>query len=601
MATTEETVERPAPVAARAPDDSSLAISSTEAFVLLMAIVLLPLAITIVSLIGTHWHPSSDDALEVLKIRDVGGAHTPFTGVQSRFGWDHPGPLLFYLLAPFRWIGGDTAILVGAAMLNAVAIAAAMWLARRRGGIVLMAFVAVLIMVLYRAFTASQLLDPWNPWIALLPFLVYLLLAWSLAERDLIAIPFLVAVGSFLIQTHVAYAPLAVAIAIVATGLFFLRRGDEEPARPVKHIGLISTVVGVVIWTPPLIQQFTGHPGNLGEIISDFRDPTEHVLGWATAWGLMGHELSPPGPWITGSDNGSLGFVFTKSALPALALLIATLALAVVAWRRGSPSATRLCLLGVVSALLGVWAASHIAGIPATYLLRWYWIMAAIIWCGIGWAVWTSLSSALRARAAGIVTLACGSIALILAIVVTYQGVPAEVPEPQFSNAIGGLAAVTAPQLSRDRTYLMTWIDKDLGAVGVGTYIALAERGFNVKVIKQYKQPFGKWRVAKDGEFQEILTVVAVDDIEDYQSPPGSRRIADYDPLIPAERQHVRDVAAAIRSELAPGVPFTPGAVDTIWGRAGLIAAGAKRADVEELRQLRHRGHAYAVFLIPSR
>ena len=142
------------------------------------------------------------------------------------------------------------------------------------------------------------------------------MLAWSLAERDLITLPFLVGVGTFLIQTHVAYAPLAVAIAIVATGLFFLRRRDEEPTRRVKHIGLISTVVGLVLWTPPLIQQFTGHPGNLGEIISDFRDPTERVLGWSIVWGLMGHELSPPGPWITGSDNGSLGFVFTKIALP---------------------------------------------------------------------------------------------------------------------------------------------------------------------------------------------------------------------------------------------------------------------------------------------
>jgi hypothetical protein len=250
--------------------------------------------------------------------------------------------------------------------------------------------------------------------------------------------------------------------------------------------------------------------------------------------------------------------------------------------------------------LLGVWAASHIAGIPATYLLRWFWIIAAVIWCGIAWAVWTSLAPALRLGAAGMVTIACGAVALILAVTVTYQGVPAQVPQPEFSRAIGGLAAVTAPQLSRDRTYLMTWIDKDLGAVGVGTYIALAERGFKVKVIKQYKQPFGKWRVAKDGEFQETLTVVAVDDIEDYQPPPGTKRIADYDALNPVERQRVRELEAAIRSEVAPGVPFTPDVVDSIWGRGGLTGAGAKSADVEELRKLRARGHAYAIFLIPS-
>jgi hypothetical protein len=504
------------------------------------------------------------------------------------------------VLAPFRWIAGDTGILVGAALINALAIGFALWLARRRGGIVLMAFVAVAIMILYRAFTASQLLNPWNPWIALFPFLAYLLLAWSLAERDLLLLPFLVGVGSFLIQSHVAYAPLALGIAIVAIALFLLRRHDEEPARRVKHIGFISTLVGLVLWAPPLIQQFTGHPGNLGEIISDFRDPVEKPIGWATAWGLFGHELSPPGPWITGGDNGSLGFVFTKSALPALALLLVALVLAVVAWRRGSPSATRFGVLGVASAILGLWATSRIVGIPASYLLRWYWIIAALIWCAIAWSIWTALTPATRARAAGSVTAACGAIALVLAVTVTYQGVPAEVPDSQFSRAIGGLAAVTAPQLARDRTYRMTWIDKDLGAVGVGTYLALAERGFKVKVLKDYDRGFGTWRVAKDGEFQENLTVVAVDDVEDFQPPPGTRRIADYDPLNPLERQRVRDLEGAIRSRLAPGVAFQPMAVDTIWGRAQLQAAGASESDIDALRHLRRRGHAYAMFLIPS-
>jgi hypothetical protein len=159
---------------------------------------------------------------------------------------------------------------------------------------------------------------------------------------------------------------------------------------------------------------------------------------------------------------------------------------------------------------------------------------------------------------------------------------------------------VTAPQLSRDKTYLVTWIDKNLGAVGVGTYLELAERGFNVKVPKLYQKPFGKWRVAKDGEFQETLTVVAVDDIEDYPVAPGARRIADYDPLKPAERQDARDLETGIRSQLAPGVPFAPGDVDTIWGRTALTTAGAHPGDVDALRRLRQRGHAYAVFLIPS-
>src|SRR5256885_896506 len=85
---------------------------------LLVVLVLVPLVVTLIALIGTHWHPSSDDAIEVLRIRDVGGRHTPLTGAPSRFGWDHPGPSLFWILAPFRWVAGHTGVLVGVVCIN---------------------------------------------------------------------------------------------------------------------------------------------------------------------------------------------------------------------------------------------------------------------------------------------------------------------------------------------------------------------------------------------------------------------------------------------------------------------------------------------------
>ena len=68
--------------------------------------VALPFLVTLVATVSERWYPGSDDGLEVLRIADVGGRHTPLTGVISRFGWDHPGPLLFYVLAPFHWVAG---------------------------------------------------------------------------------------------------------------------------------------------------------------------------------------------------------------------------------------------------------------------------------------------------------------------------------------------------------------------------------------------------------------------------------------------------------------------------------------------------------------
>ena len=53
---------------------------------------------------------------------DVGGPHTPLTGAHWRYGWDHPGPLQSWLLAPFDWLFGVNGVLVGVALLNAAAI-----------------------------------------------------------------------------------------------------------------------------------------------------------------------------------------------------------------------------------------------------------------------------------------------------------------------------------------------------------------------------------------------------------------------------------------------------------------------------------------------
>ena len=97
---------------------------STAVFVGLVALTLAPLIAAAVSLLGRHWHPASDLAIQLLQIDDVGGRHTPLTGVHSRYGWDHPGPLLFWLLAPFDWLFGTTGILVGVAVLNAAASSA---------------------------------------------------------------------------------------------------------------------------------------------------------------------------------------------------------------------------------------------------------------------------------------------------------------------------------------------------------------------------------------------------------------------------------------------------------------------------------------------
>src|SRR5262245_65496979 len=73
-------------------------------------LVALPGLVGAVSVLVQGWVPTTDHALEVLRVADVGTRHPPLTGPWSRFGWDHPGPLLFWVSAPGYRIFGPPGV-----------------------------------------------------------------------------------------------------------------------------------------------------------------------------------------------------------------------------------------------------------------------------------------------------------------------------------------------------------------------------------------------------------------------------------------------------------------------------------------------------------
>ena len=101
---------------------------------LTIALVAVPFVAVIISLVGHPWHPSGDQAVELLRIQDVGGRHTPLLGASSRWGWAHPGPLLFWSLTPFDRVLGANGMLVGTAIINLASVVGFVVVAYRRGG-----------------------------------------------------------------------------------------------------------------------------------------------------------------------------------------------------------------------------------------------------------------------------------------------------------------------------------------------------------------------------------------------------------------------------------------------------------------------------------
>jgi hypothetical protein len=577
------------------------ALPASVTFGLLVALTLLPLAATLVSIARRGWHPAGDIALETLRIGDVGGRHTPLVGVYSRFGWSHPGPALFWVLAPFRWLLGNTGVLLGVGIINAAAIAGALVLARRRGGLTLALLTGVVVLLLVEGLGSDLLVNPWNPWVPVLPFLTYLFLAWSVAQRDFNTLPWLVGVGSFAMQVHIGYAPLVIGLGVVAVALALFSRAGTPATGSASRAALIATVVGVVLWLPPLVQQVTGHPGNLGDIISYFRHPAVAAAGWRTGFGMMGEELGPHLPWIAGHDTISLGTVATSSTIPALALLVASTALAVVAARRGTRSAFVLAVLVDVATALGVVAGSRVEGLVSPYLVRWWWVIAAGVWLSIGWSL---LSLSAHTRVATVAVAVVTAAAVVLGIVDTVNAVPVRAPDQAWSTVLGHLAPAARRKLSRHRIYLVRWVGgRDWGAVGTGLFVDLDDRGFDVRVPRAVSHGFGSWRAVTPpySSVTDAVTVVAIaDENEVWTAPRDAVLLARYDTLTPRERGRKRVLEREVRAALRPRVRMLPLPPDNAWGRRWLIHGGAPANAVNEFEALERRDNGYSVYLMPA-
>ncbi|MEO7371036.1 MAG: hypothetical protein ABIZ69_09245, partial [Ilumatobacteraceae bacterium] len=147
-----------------------------------------------------------DIALIELRTRDVLSAHPPLVGAYSRYGWSHPGPLEFYLLAiPYRMLGGDfEALRLTTVLLNTLALTVIVWVARRRG---LTAFVALVASAcaLVWGLPPNAMADSWNVTIDVLPFMLVTVACWCALCGDRGAW-IVAAVGfSFVFQAHVGF------------------------------------------------------------------------------------------------------------------------------------------------------------------------------------------------------------------------------------------------------------------------------------------------------------------------------------------------------------------------------------------------------------
>ncbi|CAN5711424.1 hypothetical protein BH18ACT2_BH18ACT2_10000 [soil metagenome] len=491
---------------------------------LVVGLVLLPVVVSLAALIGRNWYPAGDYALELLQIEEVGGGNTPLTGAYSRWGWDHPGPLLFWLLAPFTWLFGATGALVGTAVLNGASLAGALLVARRGGGLALLVLTALVTVVLCTALGPGFLVDPWNPWVAVLPFFAFALLAWVVSTGDLAMAPWMVVAGTFVVQAHVGFAVLVLGLGVIGALLGWC--DDDEAGRRVRP-ALIAVGVGALLWAPPLLQQLFGDDGNLANLLAYSRDPTGPTVGWARAWGVLGTELGLPGAWLAGGDDDPFG-VPTSSTWPSLVLLAVTGSLGWLVARRGHRRAGRLALVALVASGLAVASTARVTGVVYHYVVRWWWVVAALVWLSLLWSVWLLARAGARSAALAVVLAATA----VLAVVLGWRATPADVPEEALSAAIADLGPPVAAGLDADRAYLVEWVDGGgFGWAGMGMLHELRQRGHEAYVPATAQPAFEPWQVARPEDVDGTVLVVTDNaPVPGFAVPAGATVLARHDP-----------------------------------------------------------------------
>lgn len=587
-----------------------------------MVLVTAPLMVVAAMVAGRTWLPASDWALIELRTREVGTANTPLVGPFSRYGWNHPGPTMFWLLAPAYRFGGQAAssLMVGAALLNATMIAASIAIARRVGGRSLLVLWGAATAAFIHA-AADMLIDPWNPYLSLAPFAVFMLASWGLATGVWWLAPVVVATGSFTIHNHVGYvlvvSVVMVWVVVAAAGAF--RQQWSSQRRSLIGPLVASLAVASGMWLAPVVQQVTDEPANMSGIVSYFtRDGNEPAAGWGAAGDVVGRSLAPFGPWLgfgepTDPDTLQVGPTPAAWALPLIVLLLAT----------GIAAARRRDRIGVVAAatvgvamVAGTVAVSRISGVAYFYIVRWWWVVGMLAWVVVVWLAWRLVADRANATTRT-VALTCALVAMAGFGTATIAGagtLPNPGP-PVESNAVAAttddVVAALSPSngLKPDSSgpYRLVPRGPSLNETFFGLVNQLDKRGVAVVVDPEFQPHVGAHRVVgqPDAAAPSAGTVVVVSggSTRGFDTDADWELVAVHDPLTPAQRRELDGLQERVAAELSARGRTADADVAREFEVIGLVRndpLGLTPQEVASLTLLAFSGKRQWVFVSPT-
>ena len=543
------TVDRPVTTA---PTRSRLLPSGTLA--VLLAALPCTLGAVAVLLAGRSIDLAGDQALIGLDTGDAAG-FSQLLGPYSRYGWTHPGPVWFYLLAgPYVVLGRSGAALAGAMLLGqslaAAAVVASVAGRRPRWRMPLAAL--VLVVYLLRV-PAESLTALWNPAVLALPLAALILLAARGAAGSLPGVAGAGLAGTFLVQTHVGTVPVVASVALVLVAVLSVRlsrwardgsrRHDAFPVRAQGRAGAVVAVTAaaatVLAWVPPVLQQLrgdgTGGPGNISLLVGFFTVSPGGGFTLREGMAAIGRLVAvpitgarPPGELVAAPLTG-------HAQLVVLVFLGCCLALAVAGWATGARQGAWTGLLTAVALLAAAKAVTGVRGQVLTYLLEWSFALPlalAVGWCDV--VARLALPPRNGHRRDVVRRVGWGLVAVTAAVSVLAGIRVAREPTRSDSPGVARLTAALAPVVSADLPardgpdLVLDFSEGDDWPLAAGLALWLREdAGREVLVPRRWTALFGADRGdPADGgvraEQLPVLTVVSAGE----PRPRGAREVA---------------------------------------------------------------------------
>jgi hypothetical protein len=409
----------------------------------------IPVIAATVKAVQAGWVPVADRGIIATRAHDVLTSHAPLVGQYTLAGevtgrvTHSLGPMLFWLLAVPAYFGSTVGMTLTMGTVNTLAIVGCVGLARRRGGLVLMAMTAFAIALMCQSLASETFHDVWNPSAGLFGFTLLIFLSWSVACGEYRLLPLTVLAASFAVQAHLTYLPPTLALLAIAFGGLVVggvagrRAGaaaatdgevDSDAWRPVEPPGdaranrrlprpppslvwgLATVLVACACWSATIVGQLTEHPGNL-TLVAEAATRHKATLGSEVGWHAVVRAVGVPPWWLRTPHNrwerkyevrsrpSGLAVDSTIAMLAALALFVPIGLLR----RHGALAALALVDLALCLALAAVASATptpRLLSATLGYTMWWGSQVGMCVWLALAWALWLGLAAAARRSSA---------------------------------------------------------------------------------------------------------------------------------------------------------------------------------------------------------